>query len=151
MATETMTLSAQEDALTTNDQDLGLPPSKYLCLTILGYRKAGMSEEAYRRHMNEVSAPLTKDLMTRALMTQLFDRQMANVADYDCFSQVVFQSLEHYKAMKADPYYKEHLFNDYENFADTKRSLMTIGWIEEWTNDGQVRESMDKPWVSMTE
>lgn len=134
-----MTLAAQEDALTTHDQDAGLPPSKYLCLTILGYRKPGMSEEAYRRHMNEVSAPLTKDLMvkygvrrwtvihnplkTRGLMTQLFDRQMANVADYDCFSQVVFQDLEHYKAMKADPYYKEHLFNDHENFADTKRSM----------------------------
>lgn len=42
-----------------------LPPSKYLCLTILGYRKPGMSEEAYRRHMNEVSAPLTKDLMVK--------------------------------------------------------------------------------------
>lgn len=60
MATETMTLSAQEDALSIDNQDLGLPASKYLCLTILGYRKPGMSEEAYRRHMVEVSAPLTK-------------------------------------------------------------------------------------------
>lgn len=139
-----MTLDAQENALAvprTNSVEIepGLPPSQYLCLTILGYRKPGMSEEAYRRHMNLVSAPLTKDLMvkygvrrwtvihnplqTRALMMQLFDRQMANVADYDCFSQVVFQSLEHYKAMKADPFYKEHLFNDHENFADTQRSL----------------------------
>ena len=42
-----------------------LPPSKYLCLTILGYRKPGMSEDAYRRHMNEVSAPMTKDLMVK--------------------------------------------------------------------------------------
>ncbi len=42
-----------------------LSPSKYLCLTILGYRKPGMSEEAYRRHMNEVSAPMTKDLMVK--------------------------------------------------------------------------------------
>lgn len=42
-----------------------LGPSKYLCLTILGYRKPGMSEEAYRRHMCTVSAPLTKDLMAQ--------------------------------------------------------------------------------------
>lgn len=48
---------------------------------------------------------------------------MSNIADYDCFSQVVFEDLEHYKAMKSDPWYNEHLFNDHENFADTKRSL----------------------------
>lgn len=40
-------------------------PSQYLCLTILGYRKPGMSEEAYRHHMNNVSAPMTKELMTK--------------------------------------------------------------------------------------
>lgn len=123
----------------TNVDGNGLPPSKYLCLTILGYRKPGMSEEDYRHHMIRVSAPLSKELMvkygvrrwtvihnpkqTRDLMTQLYDRQMSNVADYDCFSQVVFESLEHYKMMKEDPWYKEHLFSDHENFADTNRSL----------------------------
>lgn len=38
---------------------------KYLCLTICGYRKAGMSEEAYRNHMVNVSAPMTKELMVK--------------------------------------------------------------------------------------
>ncbi|KAF2118824.1 EthD domain-containing protein [Lophiotrema nucula] len=135
-----------------------MPPSRFLCLTILGYRKPGMSEEAYRRHMNKVSAPMTKDLMTkygvkrwtvihnpkqtRNLMSRIFDRQMANVADYDCFSQVVFESIEHYKKMKEDPYYKKHLFDDHENFADIKRSEMTVGWIEEWVNNGEVRDGL---------
>lgn len=43
----------------------GSPPGKYLCLTICGYRKPGMSEEAYRNHMVNVSAPMTKGLMVK--------------------------------------------------------------------------------------
>jgi len=39
--------------------------AQYLCLTICGYRKPGMSEQAYRHHMTQVSAPLTKDLMVK--------------------------------------------------------------------------------------
>ena len=38
---------------------------KFLCLTICGYKKAGMSEEDYRHHMTQVSAPMTKDLMVK--------------------------------------------------------------------------------------
>ncbi|KAL4919782.1 EthD domain-containing protein [Aspergillus aurantiobrunneus] len=129
------------------------PQDQVLCLTILGYKKPGMSDEAYRKHMVEVSAPLTTDLMlkygilrwtqarftdihntaaTRNLMYQIMDPQMANIADYDCFSQVVFRSFEDYKKIKDDPWYKEHLVGDHENFADTKRSKMTIGWISQF-------------------
>lgn len=38
---------------------------KFLCLTILGYRKAGMSEEDYRHHMTKISAPMTQDLLVK--------------------------------------------------------------------------------------
>jgi hypothetical protein len=62
-------------------------------------------------------------LATRSLMAQLYDPQMAITADFDCFSQVVFESIEDYKRMKMDPWYKQHLVGDHENFADTKRSM----------------------------
>lgn len=48
-----------------NKMEGQVTPSKYLCLTILGYRKPGMSEAAYRAHMNNISAPMTKDLMVK--------------------------------------------------------------------------------------
>lgn len=39
--------------------------NQFLCLTICGYRRPGMSEEDYRHHMTQVSAPMTKDLMVK--------------------------------------------------------------------------------------
>jgi len=43
----------------------GNAKNHFLCLTICGYRRKGMSEEDYRHHMTQVSAPLTKDLMVK--------------------------------------------------------------------------------------
>ncbi len=75
-------------------------------------------------------------------MGRLFDHQMAKLADFDCFSQVVFKSVDDYKRMKEDSWYKQHLVGDHENFADTKRSMMTIGWITEFIRDGEVVDGM---------
>ncbi|KOS41566.1 hypothetical protein ACN38_g7562 [Penicillium nordicum] len=63
---------------------------------------------------------------------------MARVADFDCFSQVIFKSVDDYKRMKDDSWYKEHLVGNHENFADAKRSSMTIGWVEEYIRGGEV-------------
>ncbi|KAH6635112.1 EthD domain-containing protein [Chaetomium sp. MPI-SDFR-AT-0129] len=135
------------------------PDNQFLCLTICGYRRPGMSEEDYRHHMTKISAPMTRDLMvkygvkrwtmihnqtpTRALMTRLFDHQMANLADFDCFSLVVFRSVDDYKRMKEDPWYREHLVDDHTLFADTRRSMMTIGWVTEFVRDGRVVDGME--------
>ena len=43
----------------------GNADNHFLCLTICGYRRPGMSEEDYRHHMVKVSAPMTKDLMVK--------------------------------------------------------------------------------------
>ncbi|KAI1197714.1 hypothetical protein F5X97DRAFT_170893 [Nemania serpens] len=134
---------------------------KFLCLTILGYKKSGMSEGDYYNHMTKVSAPMTKDLMvkygilrwtqihnqaaTRAMMSQLYDSQMAKLADFDCFSQVVFKSLRDYKTFKEDPEYKRRLFGDHEKFADTKRSMMTIGWISQFIDGNAIVDGIEDP------
>lgn len=55
-------------------------------------------------------------------MSEIVDPQMVNIADFDCFSQVVFKGIEDYKRFKKDPYYKKHLFGDHVHFADTQRS-----------------------------
>jgi hypothetical protein len=118
--------------------DNGAVKKRYLCLTILAMRRPGTSHEDMRNHMTQISAPMTKGLMvkygvkrwtqihnteaTRALTTQLFDRQLPNVAAWDCFSQCVFSDIAGYKAMKEDPWYKEHLIGDHEKFADTQRT-----------------------------
>jgi hypothetical protein len=78
-------------------------------------------------------------------MSQLFDRQMANLADFDCFSQVVFKSLADYKRLKEDPWYREHLVGDHEKFADTRRSIMTIGRVTEIVRDGKVVDCIAHP------
>ncbi|KAI0539694.1 EthD domain-containing protein [Xylaria digitata] len=135
--------------------DLG---NQFLCLTICGYKRPGMSDEDYRHHMTKVSAPMTKGLMVkygvkrwtmihntgdaRALMGHISDHHMSNLADFDCFSQVVFKSVEDFKRMKDDPWYQQHIAPDHVNFADTKRSAMTIGWINEFVRDGEVVDGM---------
>ncbi|MCJ1399420.1 hypothetical protein MMC11_002622 [Xylographa trunciseda] len=43
----------------------GSTKGKYLCLTICGYRKPGMSGEGYCLHMVNVSTPLKKILMVK--------------------------------------------------------------------------------------
>ncbi|KAL9002555.1 MAG: hypothetical protein Q9188_004517 [Gyalolechia gomerana] len=103
---------------------------------------------------------------TRPLMAKIFDPQFANIMHYDCFIQATFTSIEDVMAMKADPYFKKYITPDHENFADTRGSQdtpasswgsghplsegciadfagptrMTIGYLEEFINDGKVNE-----------
>ena len=58
---------------------------------------------------------------TRKLMAKLYNPQFTNVADYDCFSQLFFESVDGLMRMKEDPLYDElGIRKDHENFADTK-------------------------------
>ena len=55
-------------------------------------------------------------------MERLFDPQFANIADYDSIIQIMFDDIEQFVRMKADPLYKEKVTPDHENFADTRKS-----------------------------
>lgn len=55
-------------------------------------------------------------------MSLLFDAQFANVADYDAMIQIMFEKVEDFARLKADPFFIKHATPDHENFADTKRS-----------------------------
>ncbi len=55
-------------------------------------------------------------------MNQIMGPQFNGVADYDCIVQATFRDIEDFVKMKADPFFKEKVAPDHENFADTQRS-----------------------------
>jgi hypothetical protein len=77
-------------------------------------------------------------------MKQLFDEHMVNLADFDCFSQVTFKGVDDYKRMREDPWYRKQIAGDHVNFADTQRSMMTIGWVTDFIEHGKLVEGDTK-------
>ncbi|KAF2972869.1 hypothetical protein GQX73_g811 [Xylaria multiplex] len=140
---------------------------QFLCVTICGYKKAGVSDEDYHHYMAQVSAPLARDLMMkygivrwtqiyntteiRATISQLYDPTLTQLADFDMFSQVVFKKLEDFKKFKQDPIYKTRLTARHDNFIDTKRSMMTIGSIEQYIDRGNVVDGVEDSEKSATD
>ena len=71
-------------------------------------------------------------------MTKIAGPQFDNHADYDSFVQAVFKDVEDFVRMKADPFWREVVAPDHENFADTTRSRYVGASVTEveWLTDG---------------
>lgn len=55
-------------------------------------------------------------------MDQIVGPQFNGTADYDCIVQATFRDVKDFVRMKSDPFFKEKVTPDHENFADTVRS-----------------------------
>lgn len=65
------------------------------------------------------------------MMGQIFGSlHPGNVADCDCFVQIVFRDVQDFINVKEDPHYKKMVVPDHENFADGKRTTIVTGWFE---------------------
>ncbi|KAF2688361.1 hypothetical protein K458DRAFT_440048 [Lentithecium fluviatile CBS 122367] len=121
--------------------------------TVCAYRRPDLSEKEYHAYMSEKHGPLVKGLLvkygiirfsmihntteTRKQMAKIVGPQFNNHADYDCFVQAVFKDVEDFVRFKADPFYVEVIHHDHENFADTTRSRMTVGWVDDHVLNGK--------------
>ena len=59
-------------------------------------------------------------------MNQIVGPQFNGTADYDCIVQATFRDVKDFVRMKADPFFKEKVTPDHENFADTVRSKYVV-------------------------
>ncbi|GJP88044.1 FAD/NAD(P)-binding domain-containing protein [Aspergillus niger] len=124
-------------------------------LTIYGYRKPGMPEDEYHRYLSEHHAVLVRNHLvkmgivrytlthntseTKEMMKRIFgDLPEGHTSDCDCLAQIMFRDVEDYVRARNDPHYKEVIFPDHANFADSSRTLFVTGWVECHIVDGGI-------------
>ncbi|KAJ5794556.1 hypothetical protein N7457_001155 [Penicillium paradoxum] len=133
------------------------PTRRLLCLTMLGYKKPGLTEEELcdfqvNKHSQLVSGLMQKYGVVRYSITHnaakpmdllplLFDPNYVEYSDHDFIVQIIIPSLESFIALKEDPIYKERVAMDHLNFADrtdrARRTRMSLGYVHEIIRDGQ--------------
>ncbi|KAK7709601.1 hypothetical protein SLS57_008656 [Botryosphaeria dothidea] len=135
-------------------------PRQLLCLTMLGYMKEGLDEEALcdfqvNKHARLVSGLMEKygivrytithnSKKTRAMLPKLFDPRYVEYSDHDFVVRIIFPSLEAFEKVKQDPFYMERIAKDHLNFADrNKRTRMTLGYVHEIIHEGKVVDVED--------
>lgn len=65
-------------------------------------------------------------------MDEIVGPQFNGTADYDCIVQATFRDVKDFVRMKSDPFFKEKVTPDHENFADTVRSKYVSFTVNDW-------------------
>ncbi|CAK1361064.1 hypothetical protein CB0940_03525 [Cercospora beticola] len=119
-------------------------------VTILAYRKDGMSEEEFHRHWTNSHAPKVSEHLrkhgivgytqyhtpswlraeARSQLPTLGDFTVENVVDYDGFVELRMPELSCFENAMNDPYYAEVVAPDEKSFWKFATSKITIGWEE---------------------
>ncbi|KAJ5537375.1 hypothetical protein N7513_010561 [Penicillium frequentans] len=134
------------------------PTRQLLCITMLGYKKPGLTEEELCDFQVSQYSQLVSGLMEKHgvvrysithnaakpmdLLPRLFDPNYVEYSDHDFVVQIIIPSLESFLALKEDPIYMERVAMDHLNFADrtdrARRTRMSLGYVHEIISDGQV-------------
>ncbi|KAJ5785207.1 uncharacterized protein N7503_010419 [Penicillium pulvis] len=134
------------------------PTRQLLCITMLGYKKPGLTEEELcdfqvSQHSQLVSGLMEKHGVVRYsithnaakpmdLLPRLFDPNYVEYSDHDFVVQIIIPNLESFLALKDDPIYKERVAMDHLKFADrtdrARRTRMSLGYVHEIISDGKV-------------
>ncbi|PPJ53236.1 hypothetical protein CBER1_11770 [Cercospora berteroae] len=119
-------------------------------VTILAYRKDGMSEEEFHRHWTNSHAPKVSEHLrkhgivgytqyhtpswlraeARSQLPTLGDFIVENAVDYDGFVELRMPELSCFENAMNDPYYAEVVAPDEKSFWKFATSKITIGWEE---------------------
>ncbi|KAJ5993666.1 hypothetical protein N7451_009390 [Penicillium sp. IBT 35674x] len=140
------------------------PTRQLLCITMLGYKKPGLTEEELcdfqvSQHSQLVSGLMEKYGVVRysilssefrpttprspwTCSPRLFDPNYVEYSDHDFVVQIIIPNLESFLALKDDPIYKERVAMDHLKFADrtdrARRTRMSLGYVHEIISDGRV-------------
>ncbi|KAE8149394.1 EthD domain-containing protein [Aspergillus avenaceus] len=129
-------------------------PNRLICITINGYRKPGLSDAELHHYLCEVHAPMAKPFLEKygILEYNVIDNfaacrphaeylQMSKkLSDHDYIVQFVMKDVEDFRRVWDDPEFRKNVMPDHENFADTTRSGVCIGYVNSFLNGGRDAE-----------
>ncbi|KAL6353414.1 hypothetical protein LRP88_13906 [Fusarium phalaenopsidis] len=105
-------------------------------VTIFGYRKPGMDEDAYHEYVSETHAGHLNELLIK---NKIVSYHMAKkVDDADCIVQIVFKDIEDYVKVKNEEKFKTVVDPDHAVFSDPSRTKFVTGWFEFHITDGEL-------------